>query len=293
MAGDQSEHGNRASTVLGRKLGGELLRLRTMAGLTQVQAANAITASNGKIAKMESGWVPMREPNIWTLCTLYGASDPATVGTLLELARIDRERRKAKGWWNDVQIPGAMKEYGPLENAATAIKAWQVSYIPGLLQTPGYVRALRRTALPDENPEVTERFVTARLARQHRLSGQPPLSFSAVIPEAALRVAAFDPEMLREQLASLLDWGECPHVTLQVLPFGAGFAEGLSGSFNVLSFAEPGAMDVVYVESSYSHVWIEGGDGAARHVSIFEKTAQRAFPEPESRAFLERLIKEL
>ncbi|MEV6125597.1 helix-turn-helix transcriptional regulator [Streptomyces violaceusniger] len=293
MAEEQSAQGNRVSTVLGRKLGGELLRLRTMAGFTQGQAADAITASTGKVAKMESGWVPMREPDIRALCGLYGASDPATVGTLLELARIDRERRKAKGWWNDVQIPGAMKEYGPLENAATAVKAWQVSYIPGLLQTPSYMRALRRTATPDEHPEVTEGFVTARLARQQRLSGESPLSFWAVIPEAALRISAFDPEMLRDQLTTLLDWGERPHVTLQILPFAAGFTEGLSGSFNVLSFAEPGAMDVVYVESSYSHVWIEGGDGAARHVSIFEKTAQRAFPESESAAFLERLIKEL
>jgi hypothetical protein len=293
VAGEQSVQGNRVSTVLGRKLGGELLSLRTAAGLTQGQAAKAITASTGKVAKMESGWVPMRDPDIRALCTLYGANDPATVGGLLELARIDRERRKAKGWWNDVALSSAMKQYAPLESVATAIKSWQVSFIPGLLQTAGYVRVVRRSWLPDEPPDEAEKFVASRMARQWRLSGESPLSLQVVIPEAALRIPAAHSEMLREQLESLLDWGERPNITVQVLPFSTGFVLGLTGSFNVLSFGEPGAMDVVYVESSHSHVWVEGGDGAAAHVRIFEKTAQRALSEPDTRAFIEALIKEL
>ncbi|GLV77448.1 helix-turn-helix domain-containing protein [Streptomyces hygroscopicus] len=293
MAEEQSAQGNRVSTVLGRKLGGELLRLRTAAGLTQGQAANAITASTGKVAKMESGWVPMREPDIRALCELYGASDPEIVGPLLELARIDRERRKAKGWWNDVTLSSAMQQYAPLEAVATEIKVWQVSFIPGLLQTAAYVRALRGAWLPDESPEEAEKFTASRLARQQRLFAESPLLLRAVIPEAALRIPMVHSEMLREQLESLLDWGERPNITLQVLPFSAGFAKGLTGSFNVLSFAEPGAMDVVYVESSHSHVWVEGGDGAAQHTTIFEETARRALSEPETRAFIEALIKDL
>ncbi|GAA0538990.1 MULTISPECIES: helix-turn-helix domain-containing protein [Streptomyces] len=293
MAEEQSAQGNRVSTVLGRKLGGELLRLRTMAGFTQGQAADAITASTGKVAKMESGWVPMREPDIRALCALYGASDVKTVGPLLELARIDRERRKVKGWWNDVALSSAMKQYAPLEAVATEIKAWQVSFIPGLLQTAAYTRALRRSWVPDESPDKAEAFAASRLARQQRLFGESPLVLKAVIPEAALRIPVVHPEMLREQLKGLLDWGERPNVTVRVLPFSAGFAKGLTGSFNVLSFGEPGAMDVVYVESSHSHVWVEGGEGAAQHVKIFEETAQCAFSEPETRAFIEALIKEL
>lgn len=289
----QPMQGNSTSTVLGRRLGGELTKLRTAAGLTQTHAAKVLTGSTTKVAKMEGGWVPMRDPDIRALCELYGANDPATVGTLLELARIDRERRKAKGWWNDVPLTNTMREYVPLESAATAIKAWQVSFVPGLLQTAGYVRVLRRFALPDEHPDETERFVASRVARQQRLSGESPPSLWTIIPEAALRIPAIAPEMLRAQLVSILDWGERPNVTVQVLPFSAGFAEGLSGSFNVLSFAEPGAMDVVYVESSHSYVWVEGGDGAAQHVRIFEKTAQRALRDSDSRAFIEALIKEL
>ncbi|MER7789097.1 helix-turn-helix transcriptional regulator [Streptomyces sp. NPDC097640] len=284
---------NRVSTVLGRKLGGELLLLRTRAGLTQVQAAKAITASTGKIAKMESGWVPMREPDIRTLCELYGVSAPEAVGALLELARIDRERRKAKGWWNNVPLSKNMREYVPLENAATSIKTWQVSFIPGLLQTVAYARSLRRSKFSDEHPDQTEEFVASRAARQQRLSGEAPLSLWAVIPEAALRIAGAEPDMAREQLTSLLDWGERPNVTIQVLPFSAGLVPAFAGSFNVISFAEPGSMDVVYAEVALSTAWVEGGDGAAQHVRLFEETARRALPEAESRAFISTLVKEL
>ncbi|WP_308403636.1 helix-turn-helix domain-containing protein [Streptomyces niphimycinicus] len=289
----QSTQGNSTSSVLGRRLGAELMSLRTRAGLTQTHAAKALSASTGKVAKMEGGWVPVRDPDIRALCTLYGTNDPATVGALLELARIDRERRKAKGWWNDVALTRTMREYVPLENAATVVKAWQVSLIPGLLQTPDYIRSLRREWVPDDDPDQVEAFVTSRAARQQRLSGDNPLSLRVVISEAALRAPVAEPEMLRKQLESLLDWSERPNVTIQVLPFGAGMTRALAGSFNVLSFAEPGAMDVVFLELAFSTTWVEGGEGAARHVRLFEETARGALPEAESRAFIGTLIKGL
>ncbi|WP_260326656.1 helix-turn-helix domain-containing protein [Streptomyces sp. TLI_185] len=99
--------GNRASTVLGRRLGGELLRLRDAAGKTQQQAADVLNATNSKIVKMERGWVPMRDIEIRALCELYGLDDPEALARLLNLARLDRERRKAKGWWQHAPQAGA------------------------------------------------------------------------------------------------------------------------------------------------------------------------------------------
>ncbi|WP_328828599.1 helix-turn-helix domain-containing protein [Streptomyces ureilyticus] len=94
--------------------------MRIAVGLTQTHAAKALTASTTKIAKMERGWVPMRAPDVRALCELYGVHDLGTVGGLLELAKVDRERRKAKGWWDDYTIHGVMQEYVALESAATA-----------------------------------------------------------------------------------------------------------------------------------------------------------------------------
>ncbi|KWT62116.1 DNA-binding protein [Streptomyces albus subsp. albus] len=279
----QSAQGNRVSTVLGRRLGGELLTLRTAAGLTQSQAARALSASTGKVAKMESGWAPMRDPDIRILCDLYEVEDPTVVGGLLELARVDRDRRKAKGWWSSAPVAPAMREYVSLESAAIAIKTWQIAYVPGLLQSEGYVRALN----PDEH------FVTARLSRQRRLEGDNPLHLRAVIYEAVLRNLVGGPDVMRGQLNHLASMAEKPNVSIRVVPFSAGAKSGIDCGFNILSFAEPGAMDVVYIEIPRTQAWIEGGREAAEHDAMFEKITAHALRECESRTFITSLCKDL
>ncbi|MGX8905971.1 helix-turn-helix domain-containing protein [Streptomyces netropsis] len=285
MTASQPMQGNSTSTVLGRRLGGELIKLRTAAGMTQPQAAKVLSASTTKVAKMERGWVPIRDPDIRALCELYGVRDPTAVGGLLELARIDRERRKAKGWWNGLPVLSRVKmtEYVSLESAAASIKYWQVSYVPGLFQTADYVRALR----PDEQ------FVAARIERQRRLVETPPLSVWAVINESALRCQVGGPDVMRGQLDQLNRLSREPNVTVQVRPFTAGPHPALGAAFNVLSFAEPGAMDVVYMEVPLSQHWAEGGEEAAQHAALFESAAATALNPDDSRAFINAMIKEL
>ncbi len=287
--------GNSTSSVLGRRLGTELIKLRTAAGLTQTHAAKALTSSITKVTKMERGWVPMRDPDIRALCELYGVRDPGAVGGLLELARVDRERRKAKGWWDDFAIPGVMQEYVALESAATTIKAWQPAFVPGLLQTPAYVRALRETpaAQVTKSPVSDDEFVAARVARQRRLRHDPPLSLQVVIYEAVLRNFPGGTLTARGQLEELVRVAELPSVNLRIFPFSAGTHAGLNGSFNIISFAEPGAMDVVYVEAPFAERWVEGGEAAASYDELFGRITECSFDERESVSFLDKLRKEL
>lgn len=292
MATSQPTQGNSTSTVLGRRLGGELMRLRTAAGLRQPHAAKALTASTTKIAKMEGGWVPMRDPDIRALCELYGA-DIETVGYLLELARIDRERRKAKGWWVDFPLTGNMKEYVALEQAATTVRVWHPAFVPGLLQTPDYIRALRRDAVAPPRTDQDETFVAGRLERQRRLHDSPPLRLEAVIHEAALRHVLSDTSVMRKQLQRLQEASRLPNVSVRVYPFSAGVADGLETPFNVISFADRGAMDVVYVEVPLVHLWIEGGERAAKYAGIYDQLAERALDEPSTQTFISEIAEEL
>ncbi|WP_406168697.1 helix-turn-helix domain-containing protein [Streptomyces sp. NBC_00996] len=294
MTASQARQGNSTSSVLGRRLGAELLKLRTAAGFTQPQAAKVLSASTAKIAKMEGGWVPVRDPDIRALCELYGIQNPGTVGRLLELARLDRERRKAKGWWDDYTLLGAMQEYVTLESAATAIRTWQPGYIPGLFQTPSYVSALRSTpstATGNRGPD--DEFVAARIARQRRLSADPPLSVHALLYEATLRNMPCGADTAREQLDHLARMADSPNITIQMFPFSGGMHQGLNGSFNILSFAESGAMDVVYSETVLTQLWIEGGEGAARYDELFKLIAARSLSERDSLLFLHDLRKDL
>ncbi|MFH9420773.1 helix-turn-helix domain-containing protein [Streptomyces sp. NPDC017529] len=293
MERSQTPQGNRMSTVLGRRLGGELAKHRLDAGLTQGQAAKVISASTGKVARMESGWVPMRDPDVRVLCELYGVTDPVAVGGLLELARVDRERRKAKGWWNDFPDLGDMREYITLENAATTIRTWQIAFIPGLLQTPAYVRALVFGNSSRSHTDGGQQVVATRLARQQRLHDHAPLSLRVVIHEAALRHLVGGSDVMRAQLKHLAEAAQQSNIEVRVLPFTAGEHAGMGGTFNIISFAEPGAMDVVYTETAMGQLWVEGGDGAAQHDRLFRRLAESALSPADSNAFINALHKEM
>jgi hypothetical protein len=91
----------------------------------------------------------------------------------------------------------------------------------------------------------------------------------------------------------LTEVADLPNVTLQVFPFSGGVHQGLNGPFNIISFAEPGAMDVVYAESVLTQTWVEGGEGAATYDKLFETIAGRSLSEQDSLSFLHTLRKEI
>ncbi|MYT25126.1 helix-turn-helix domain-containing protein [Streptomyces sp. SID7760] len=283
--------GNRVSTVLGRRLGGELSRLRTAAGKTQLQAAREITATATKIVKMESGWVPMRDPDIRVLCQFYGVTDEQVVKNLLDLARLDRERRKAKGWWRQVPSMGSLAEYVAMEDVATRICTWQLALIPGLLQTADYIRALGVSSDSWTHPDEIEVMVASRTKRQSRLWDDRPLEFHAVIWEAVLRQQIGGPEVMSGQLNHLLEMAKKPNVHVQVLPFRAGAHHAVAGAFNIVSFAEPGALDVGYSEGIATTVWVEGADGNAAYRRTFDRVSRMSLSPHDSLKLIDAIGK--
>ncbi|WP_435238432.1 helix-turn-helix domain-containing protein [Streptomyces sp. YPW6] len=285
--------GNRTSTVLGRRLGSELLRLRDASGKTQQQAAQVISATNSKIVKMERGWVPMRDPDIRTLCDFYGLEDEKAVGRLLEVARVDRERRKARGWWNQYPELRSLVEYVALEDIAKSVRTWQGAFIPGLLQTPDYARALAVGNADWGDPDEIERFVEAKIARQARLTDSDPLALWAIVGEGALRQLVGGREVMRAQLAHLAEAAAEPHVTVQIVPFLAGSHPGMTSAFSIVSFAEHGAMDVVYMDTTSSTLWLESEMDADRHNITFGRIARNGLAPRDSIALIERIRKEL
>ncbi|MFJ8161836.1 helix-turn-helix domain-containing protein [Streptomyces sp. NPDC096136] len=289
--GTREGQGNRTSTVLGRRLGGELHALRTAAGKTQLQAARELSATATKIVKMESGWVPMRDPDIRVLCEFYGVTDGEVVAGLLALARLDRDRRKAKGWWQQVPSVGNLAEYVAMEDVATRIRTWQLALVPGLLQTADYIRALGVSSDSWTHPDEIEEMVATRTKRQARLWGDKPLEFHAVIWEAALRQEIGGRDVMRAQLDHLVAMAELPNVHVQVLPFRVGANHGVSGAFNLVSFAEPGAVDVGYSEGIASMVWVEGAEGSRLFTQAFDRVSRMSLAPHDSVKLIEAIGK--
>ncbi|WP_329065756.1 helix-turn-helix domain-containing protein [Streptomyces sp. NBC_01429] len=278
--------------MLGRKLGGELYKLRVAAGKKQQEASDALSATQTKVVKMESGSVPMRDPDIKALCELYDA-DAETAGHLLELARKDRERRKVKGWWDGTQTLATQVEFIATEDAALSIRQWQMALIPGLFQTPEYVRAMGVADLSWDDMDRIEDVVATRLKRQARLHSDEPLQIHAVIWEAALRQLMGGPKVMSRQLNHLCELAQLPNVQIQVLPFRAGAHPCVGGPFSILSFGEDGAVDVVHQDTARSSIWYEDAAEGADYAALFARVAGSSLSPYDSVHFIDSVSKGL
>jgi len=229
----------------------ELRRLREQRGLTieQVQEQSGGDLRAPTISRWETGDRSIRPTDLRLLLDIYDVHGEQREA-LLTLARQAKER----GWWQSYgsAVPEWFQVYVGLEAEASSVHVYESELVPGLLQTAEYYRAFLRTAPAAGNDDEIERKIAVRLTRQERLTGDSPPEYRAVLNEAAIRRVVGGGEAMREQLNHIADIAKLPHVSIQVLPFGAGIHPAMDGAFRILGFPEPGDPDVVYLESQIS-----------------------------------------
>jgi transcriptional regulator with XRE-family HTH domain len=278
-------------TVQRMLVGARLRRLRTDMGLTREEAAESIRASEWKIHRLENGQVGFKERDMVDLLRLYEVSDPGEVAEFLALAR----EANAPGWWQhygDV-LPQWFRTYVDLESAASLIRTYEGQFVPGLLQTDGYMRAVVRGAHLEDSGEEVGRRVRLRMARQTLLTGEQPPRLWAVVDEAALRRPVGGRDVMRGQLERLVEATKLPNVTLQVLPFASGAHPAMVGSFSVLRFPDQELPDVVYLEHLTSALYLNKADEVDRYLHVMETICVRAAAPDQTVELLERTLDEL
>jgi len=267
-----------------RRLGGELKRCREAAGLTQDAVSQHFEWHTAKVTRIENARVAVTPRDVRDLLTLYGVQDPAYRESLIDLARKARERP----WWSAYRDVIRSNFIG-LEAEATGMLSWEPMVVPGLLQTERYMRSVIRTALPAEPPEVLERRIALRLARQARLTGRRPLDLRAVIDESVLHRVVGDGRTMTGQLAHLRDAAGLSNVSVRILPAAAGLHQLVRGSAAILQFGGTDARDVIYLES-FTDSYDDRPAVVARFRAAFEELSERALGERESIDLIERLL---
>jgi transcriptional regulator with XRE-family HTH domain len=272
-------------------VGARLRRFRTDMGLSREEAAEAIRASEWKIHRLENGQVGFKERDIVDLLRLYEVTDPDDVAEFLALAR----EANSPGWWQqygDV-LPQWFRTYVDLEAAAALIRTYEGQFVPGLLQTDDYMRAVVRDAHLEESSEEVGRRVRLRMARQTLLTGEDPPRLWAVVDEAALRRPVGGREVMRRQLERLIDAAKLPTVTLQILPFATGAHPAMVGSFSVLRFADQELPDVVYLEHLTSAIYLNKPDEVDQYLHVMESICVQAAAPDQTVALLAKILDEL
>ena len=267
-------------TVLRILLGAQLRRLREARRISLEEAGNVIRASHSKISRIETGRVGFKDRDVSDLLTFYGVTDDDEREALRSLAR----RANAPGWWHDYSdvLPSWFEAYVGLEEVATQVRAYEVQFVPGLLQCEDYARAVALLGHDDEMPREIERRVRLRMARQAVLDKQEPPNVWAVVDEAVLRRPVGSPAVMRSQLKHLTEVAQQPSVTIQVMPFQAGGHSAAGGPFSILRFAEPDLPDVVYLEQLTSALYLDKPEVVDSYLKVMERICMEAATPADS-----------
>jgi transcriptional regulator with XRE-family HTH domain len=241
-----------------------LRALRTTKGLSQDQLAKELYATRESIAAYETG---RNRPNVEfceRLDEFFGT------GEMFESLWGHAQREHLHEWF---------EAYIGHEAEASQIRTFESTYMPGLLQTEGYMRA------SSDKPEDFEEDIARRLARRDVLTRKDdPPAFFAVLDEAVIRRPVGGAKVMKEQLQHLLDMSELPNAYIQVVPERTGWYHGLDGALVIL--AKPDRTTVGYVEAQFGGRLMEDPAEVVGLTLRFDQIRVKALSEDASRALI-------
>ncbi|MDN3297617.1 helix-turn-helix transcriptional regulator [Streptomyces ficellus] len=281
-----------APTVGQVVLGKRLQDLRERAGLKREEAAKVLRVAPATIRRMETAEVALKIPYVQLLLQAYGV--PADEAD--SFVRLAEDANKP-GWWqrfHDV-LPSWFSMYVSLEGAASVIRAYEPQFVPGLLQTEEYARAiLRGGAVGQVKHDDIERHVALRMERQSLLTRADAPKFWVVMDETVLRrPVGGGPALMRAQIGRLLEATELPNVTLQIAEFATGHHPGTYGPFVLFRFAVPELPDMVYSEYLTGAVYLDARAEVATHLEVMDRMAAQAATAQRTKEILKDFREEL
>jgi transcriptional regulator with XRE-family HTH domain len=274
-----------------RQLGRQLRDLRLAAGLKSIAAAAETSGlSTATISRIENAKQTILPRTVRLLCHCYGVGAPL-LDHLLRLA----EESEDRGWlvaYSDT-TPNWFERYLGEEAEASEIWEYGAEFIPGLLQTAGYCRAVSVASSPDATKASVERLVELRLARQALLERDSPPRLYVVVNEAVLCRRVGGTKVMREQLRHLMEMARRPNVTVQVLPYTAGAHPAMTGSFIMLHFPSDGGEPTIFVEVDSGALYPDRPSDFERRTWMFGRLRDLALSHTKSMALVTRVMEEL
>ncbi|MEK8174806.1 helix-turn-helix transcriptional regulator [Streptomyces sp. M19] len=277
-----------APTVLRIVLGKRLGALRDKARVTREAAAEVLDVTPLTIRRMENSEVSFKIPYIRLLLETYGVPEQEAA-EFIELVKTANE----PGWWHRFRdaLPSWFSAYISLEDEAILIRTYEPHYVPGLLQTEDYARAVLRVGTHGGAEEL-ERRVALRIKRQRLLTKTEAPAVWILMEEAVLRRPVGGAEVMRAQLDRLIEATAMPNVTLQVMPLAVGPHLGAFGPFHLFRFEVPELPDVVYTENLTSAVYMDQRADITTYLEALDVLSAQAFSVEETKAFLSALREE-
>lgn len=250
----------------------KLKSLRTEAGQSQADVGRACIVSGRLISAIETVRRFPGEDVSKRLDKLYGVDFFEE-----QYHQINRELR----------LPAGFDTYLVQEEQSAIIYCFDLGFMPGLLQTEAYAREIMRRMLSGEE---LEHSVAMRMRRQKILDRDEPPLFVVLLREAVLREMIGGAEIMRPQLAHLLDMGKRPNVSIQIVPSGKGVS--MSSGFNLLDFVEGSLVGWTEAGFGYGHI-VQDAPLLHRMKVAFDLTRSEAHSVDGSEQRITRLLEVL
>ncbi|MFI9306170.1 helix-turn-helix domain-containing protein [Streptomyces triculaminicus] len=280
-----------APTVLRVVLGKRLHDLREKAGLSYEEAGRALDVTHATVRRMEKAEVGLKIPYVEKLLRVYGVLDAEEVEGFLSLTR----EANRPGWWHRFRdvLPEWFSAFVSLEGEANLIRAYEPHYIPGLLQTEDYARAVLRAGMPHAREADVERAVTVRRERQGLLRREKAPLLWVVMDETVLRRPIGGPDVMRAQLDRLVEATDMPNVRLQFMPFAAGPHPAMYGPFHIFRFPIQELPDIAYAENLVGASYFDQRDDVSSFLEALDRMCAQAAPAHTTKAILGGIRKEI
>jgi hypothetical protein len=210
---------------------------------------------------------------------------PRVLDVADELCHAEGLLSAAKEYLQREKFPARAQDFMAREQEATSLWWYEVTLIPGLLQTKGYARALIENRLPPLDEETVEERVAARMERQAILTHpKPPVALHFVIYEAALR----SPQVDTEQMQGLLEVFRLRNLVLQVLPFERAISDALMGPMVLLESRDHERF--AFTEGPFASELSSDPEVVSRVTQRLSMIRAQALSPAESARFIERMV---
>ncbi|GAA1352781.1 helix-turn-helix domain-containing protein [Streptomyces beijiangensis] len=272
-----------------RRLGAELRKIRTSAGISAEAAAGLLGIDRGRVSHIELGVSAITPERLRTLACNSDCTDEAYINALVDMAQIG-----SNGWWEKYRgtLPQGLLDIAELEGNATRLHTAQTVHLPGLLHLSGYARAIFKLVIPQLPPSEVELRVAHRMERQQVLERDQPVDYVGYIHEAALRMQFGGRRTTREQLDHMCAMCERPGIRLRVLPVEGG---SFPGAGHALLYAEGPVpqLDTVQLDSAHGPEFTYAEAQLAKYRAHLEWMDVHTLDPDRSRDFIHSIAREL
>lgn len=267
------------------ELGARLRELRRAAGLNGQQLAEVLSWQGSKVSKIENGRQNPTDDDVRAWCRAVGADDEIE-RLLADLHTL--ETRHAE-WQQQVRggLARVQEAVAQRENETRLLRSFQLTFIPGLLQTPGYARArLEQSGRRWGRSADVDEAVAARMARQAVLY-EPGRGFHFVIAEPVLLFALCPPEAMLAQIDRLISLSMLENVRLGIIPFDKPYVIAPKHGFSLLDDR------LVTVETFTAELNLAQPQEIKMYRKVFDSMALAADYDRKARAHLHRAAEQV